>query len=163
MARGLFIAGMAVLGALSVGPVPSGLLPSEAPRPDRSTAPSPVVDVPGRPVSLPAPAAKARPVAERPKLTLLTAPDEDLHSDLGPLLPPGLTVRQAARGFGDARQFASAVHVARNLGIPFPRLKAKVVDEGLSIGQAIQVLRPDADVWGELMRARAAMARQEVR
>jgi hypothetical protein len=77
-----------------------------------------------------------------------------LESRLHALLPPGMTVRQAAQGFGDQNQFVSTVHVSRNLDIPFIKLKAKIVDERLSLGQAIQALRPDADVSKELTRAR---------
>jgi hypothetical protein len=82
-----------------------------------------------------------------------------LQSRLGELLPAGMSVREAAAGFGDQSQFVSAGHVSRNLGIPFSQLKAKIVDEQMSLGQAIQSLRPDADVWQELTRVRDLASR----
>lgn len=96
--------------------------------------------------------------ASRPTLTMAPR-NSKLEARLITLLPQGLSMREAARGFEDYLQFASAVHVSHNLGIPFTNLKAKIVDEGSSLGQAIQVLRPDADVWQELTRARDMTSR----
>ncbi len=48
----------------------------------------------------------------------------------------------AFRNYG---QYNAALHVSENLGIPFADLKQKMVVEGLSLGQAIQALRPDLD------------------
>lgn len=70
------------------------------------------------------------------------------------MLPPGVGVQEAATGFQNQAQFIAAVQVSHNLDIPFARMKAKVVDEGLSLGQAILALRPGADVSRELARAR---------
>lgn len=74
------------------------------------------------------------------------------------MLPPEMSVQQAAAGFQNQGQFVAAVQVSHNLEIPFSRLKDKVVREGLSLGQAIQALRPDANVSRELARARQLAA-----
>lgn len=92
--------------------------------------------------------------ATRPTLSIVPPRNPKLESRLRPLLPPGITMQQAAKGFTNQSQFVSTVHVSRNLDIPFAHLKAKIVDDRLTLGQAIQVLRPDADVGKELRRAR---------
>jgi hypothetical protein len=70
-----------------------------------------------------------------------------LMSRLQPLLPPGYTIATAADGFKNQGQFIAALHVSRNLNIPFAQLKAAMVGpDHLSLGQAIQQLRPTAPV-----------------
>jgi hypothetical protein len=70
------------------------------------------------------------------------------------MLPAGMTLDAASAGFKNQGQFISAVHVSRNLGIPFADLKATMLGTtttggattgGMSLGQAIQRLRPTAD------------------
>lgn len=61
------------------------------------------------------------------------------------MLPPGTTLQQAASGFRNQGQFIAALHVSRNVGIPFADLKAQMVTGNLSLGQAIQKLRPEAN------------------
>src|SRR5258708_3714949 len=43
-----------------------------------------------------------------------------------PLLPAGVTLSSAAAGFRNQGQFLAALHVSRNLGIPFSQLKAEM-------------------------------------
>ncbi|PWT99036.1 MAG: hypothetical protein C5B51_28030 [Terriglobia bacterium] len=57
------------------------------------------------------------------------------------LLPAGMSLQSAAAGFTNTGQFIAALHVARNLNIPFSRLKAEVTS-GVPLGQAIADLRP---------------------
>ena len=77
------------------------------------------------------------------------------------LLPAGMTLNQASLGFKNQGQFLAALHVSRNLGIPFADLKtamtgvrpattgttsgATASPTPLSLGQAIHKLRPSAD------------------
>jgi hypothetical protein len=70
------------------------------------------------------------------------------------MLPRGMTVQEAAIGFRSQGQFVAAVHVAKNLEIPFQVLKEKIVRDQMGVAQAIRFLRPDADVSKELARAR---------
>ena len=59
------------------------------------------------------------------------------------LLPSGMTLQDAATGFRNEKQFLAALHVSRNLGIPFAQLKAKLTGPNPeSLGHAIQDLRP---------------------
>jgi len=69
-----------------------------------------------------------------------------LVSRLTPLLPPGVTLAAAAAGFKNQGQFIAALHVSRNLDIPFAALKAEMVGpDHDSLGQAIHELRPTAN------------------
>lgn len=170
MTRGLFTASVVVTAALSFGPASSGLMNLKAPRAGAFTTttadPRATADQGSSRVPLPATepsdprqlGPSPTDAVDRPRLALAPR-NKKLESRLRPLLPEYMTVGEAAAGFGDQSQFVSAVHVSRNLGIPFERLKAKIVDERLTLGQAIQELRPDADVWRELTRARDLTAR----
>jgi hypothetical protein len=64
-----------------------------------------------------------------------------LVARLQAMLPPGMTVEQAALGFKNQGQFIAAVNVAQNHGISFVDLKTRMVDGGLSLGQSIQQLK----------------------
>lgn len=104
----------------------------------------------------PAPA-PAPPVPPSTSATLSMVPvpkNPKVVERLKAMLPADLSVQRAATGFHNQGQFVAAVQVSHNLDIPFAQLKAKVVGEGLSLGQAIQVLKPDANVSRELARAR---------
>jgi hypothetical protein len=60
------------------------------------------------------------------------------------LLPPGTNLHDAAMGFKNEGQFIAALHVSRNLNIPFDHLKAKMTGpNALSLGKSIHELRPD--------------------
>jgi hypothetical protein len=60
------------------------------------------------------------------------------------LLPPDTRPGDAFNGFNSHGQFYAALHVSKNLGIPFRDVKSKLMaDENLSLGQAIHELRPD--------------------
>lgn len=74
------------------------------------------------------------------------AANPKLASKLQALLPPGTNLQTAASGFKNLGQFVAAVHVSKNLGIPFDQLKAKMVGPPPEkLGQAIQALDPNAN------------------
>jgi hypothetical protein len=83
-----------------------------------------------------------------------TAPD--LHARLKPVMASGTNLEKAAAGFSDSEQFATMAHLARNTGVPFVLLKHRVLTEGHSLGEALKLSKPDADVALEVQRARAA-------
>jgi hypothetical protein len=96
-----------------------------------------------------------------------------LQPKVSALLPTGMTLNQASLGFKNQGQFLAALHVSRNLGIPFADLKTAMTGvrpattgttggttagttggtttgtttspTTLSLGQAIHKLRPSAD------------------
>ena len=62
------------------------------------------------------------------------------------MLPQGMTLNQASRGFKNQGQFIAALHASQNQGIPFTQLKrAMTGPRQLSLGQAIHTLRPSAN------------------
>ena len=66
----------------------------------------------------------------------------NLASKLQTRLPAGTNLTTAAAGFRNLGQFVAAVNVSHNLGIPFADLKTRMVDQHMSLGQAIQDARP---------------------
>jgi hypothetical protein len=93
------------------------------------------------------------------------ARNPELASRLQPKLPAGLNAQNAADGFKNLGQFVAAVHLSDNLSIPFEQLKAKVTGPGaVSLGKAIQDLRPDLDrhaIDDELKKAKQQAARTQ--
>ena len=73
------------------------------------------------------------------------------------MLPPGTDVQGAAAGFRNLGEFLSAVHVSRNLGIPFENLKGEIL-KGNSLGEAVRVLKPDLS--GDELRREVGRANQ---
>jgi len=70
----------------------------------------------------------------------------ELSSRLKPLLPARMTVADAAAGFKNQGQFVAALHVSKNLGIPFSQLKSEMTGEKrMSLGDALRELRPDME------------------
>src|SRR5262245_18448531 len=67
----------------------------------------------------------------------------DLASKLQGMLPAGMSVDSAANGFKNLGQFIAAVHVSKNLGIPFDQLKGAIVTNHMSLGDAIHGLKPE--------------------
>ena len=76
-----------------------------------------------------------------------------LASKLEGRLPAGTNLLEAAEGFRNLGQFVAAVNVSKNLGIPFEQLKMRMVEDRMSLGQAIKVERPLANTDYELRRA----------
>jgi len=68
----------------------------------------------------------------------------ELKTKLADMLPPGTNLKAAASGFKNQGQFIAALHVSKNLNIPFNRLKARMTgSHPQSLGQAIQDLKPN--------------------
>lgn len=84
------------------------------------------------------------------------ASNPKLAAKLQALLPPGTDLTAASQGFKNLGQFVAAVHVSKNLGIPFDQLKAKMTGPNAeSLGKAIQQLAPTADAKAALKTAEA--------
>jgi hypothetical protein len=77
----------------------------------------------------------------------------NLASKLQGRLPAGTDLMTASSGFRNLGQFVAAVNVSNNLGIPFAQLKTRMVDDGMSLGQSIQALKPTANSTVEAGRA----------
>jgi hypothetical protein len=77
-----------------------------------------------------------------------------LTSRLTPLLPSGMSLESAAQGFRNQGQFIAALHVSKNVGIPFDQLKTEMTGSNhRSLGQAIETLKPNADATKEVKTA----------
>jgi hypothetical protein len=70
----------------------------------------------------------ARPTAQPKTPDFITHIENNaqLVSRLQPLLPAGMTLAEAARGFKNEGQFVAALHLSENLKIPFAQLKAEM-------------------------------------
>src|SRR5690242_7410120 len=102
-----------------------------------SAKPSPPVQA-GKPAVPPRQSAKP-PAAGAARGSATPAPiavKPPLAAKLQPLLPPGMTVEAAAAGFKNLGQFVAAVHVSKNLGVPFASLRTEMVENGRSLGMA---------------------------
>ena len=94
-------------------------------------------------------AAAASPQPERSSFTAdalekRMATNPNLASRVQSLLPPGTSLEAAASGFKDEGQFIAALHVSRNLNIPFNELKADLSkSKNGSLGRALHDLRPE--------------------
>ena len=72
------------------------------------------------------------------------AGNPNLASRVQALLPPGTSLEAAASGFKDEGQFIAALHVSRNLNIPFKELKANLTKSSAgSLGRTLHDLRPE--------------------
>ncbi len=86
----------------------------------------------------------AGPKANAMEVGARVASNPALSTRLQPLLPAGMNLQTAAEGFRNQGQFIAALHVCRNLNIPFADLKTAMTGANpLSLGKAIQQLRPD--------------------
>ncbi|MCA1583314.1 MAG: hypothetical protein LC791_00595 [Acidobacteria bacterium] len=160
MTTRLFGAVGAVAMAMALESAPFGLTePRSTPVGDAAKGPSPTV-VPAPALVGVAPPSLALESTQPSMTTLSMVPkDAKVVARLRRMLPKELSVQQAAVGFRNQAQFIATVQVSENLGVPFLLLKSKVVGEGLSLGQAIQQLKPDANVSRELSRARERSTR----
>lgn len=77
----------------------------------------------------------------------------NLADKLRTRLPANTDLMDAAKGFRNLGQFVAAVNVSNNLGLDFTQLKTRMVDDGMSLGQAIQKEKKVTDVDTEVHRA----------
>jgi hypothetical protein len=69
-----------------------------------------------------------------------------LAAKVAALLPAGLTLDQASKGFKNQGQFLAALHASKDLNIPFAQLKAEMTGQDHdSLGVAIHELKPGID------------------
>jgi hypothetical protein len=71
---------------------------------------------------------------------------------------------EAAMGFNNYGQYVAAKHVSDNLNIPADTLRTEMIDNHLSLGDAIKKLRPDLSsqtMRAEVKKAEAAAKRAE--
>jgi hypothetical protein len=65
----------------------------------------------------------------------------NLASKLRSRLPAGTDLMLAAAGFRNLGQFNAAVNASYNHQLPFAEIKTRMVDQGMSLGQAVKEVR----------------------
>jgi hypothetical protein len=65
-----------------------------------------------------------------------------LSSNLQSILGSGVNLQDAASGFKNLGLFVAAVHVSKNLNIPFDQLKSAITSDGGNLGKAIHTADP---------------------
>ena len=68
-------------------------------------------------------------------------------------LPQGADVAALASGFRRLELFVATVHASNNIAVAFSELKRRIVNDGMTLGQAIQDIRPKSRYWSEAQRA----------
>jgi hypothetical protein len=68
-------------------------------------------------------------------------------------LPRSTDLNIAAGGFRRLELLVAAINASNNLGVPFFELKRRIVNDGMTLGQAIQDIRPRSRYWDEARRA----------
>jgi len=76
-----------------------------------------------------------------------------LADSLRSRLPVGTDLNAAAGGFRRLELFVATVHASNNIEISFSELKRRIVNDGMTLGQAIQDMRPKSRYWQEARRA----------
>lgn len=79
-----------------------------------------------------------------------------LADKLSDRLPLGTNLMAAAEGFKNLGQFVAAVNVSNNHGYAFTELKTLMVDDGYSLGQAMQKLKAESNTTVVAQRAQRA-------
>jgi hypothetical protein len=136
------------LGVIACGSL--ALTPALAGQRGQHTTPAPGAAHPPTPAHPASDATHPRPVPLPAKI----AANPALVTRLQPLLPSGMTLATAATGFKNQGQFIAALHVSRNLNIPFAQLKAEMTGtDHDSLGQAIHQLQPTANAKSAIKTA----------
>lgn len=78
-----------------------------------------------------------------------------LNARITSMLPTHVSLDQASRGFKNQGQFIAALHVSKNLGIPFKDLKSDMTTKHMSLGQSIQDLKKSTASTTEAKRGEA--------
>lgn len=142
-------AASAPAAVVTTTPAPDTPVPVPVARPRRASRIARTAPVT---TAVPSPSSEAPSV---PKLVMtipVSAPE--FHERIKPLLARGTKLPLALEGFTDAEQFATIAHAARNTQVPFILLKHRVLNEGLSLEEAIRASKPDVDAHTEALRAK---------
>jgi hypothetical protein len=149
------ILALALSVSLSAAQGRSGSAPPTPPqRPPQSNAPA---TPPGKPSTPPAnkPATPPANATGQMNATQHLAQQPQLAAQLQKLYPE-MDLTAASAEFKSLGLFVSAMHVSKNLTIPFDQLKAQITGESaVSLGAAIKELKPTVDADAEVKKADA--------
>jgi hypothetical protein len=147
------------LGAFGLGVLVSPMIMDQR----SDVAPVAVAQPTAEPAAAAVPAKTARPVrparpgfaANRPIVIEQPATHPELHQRLKPVLNRGTNMNKAADGFRNAEEFAMVAHASRNTEVPFMLLKQRVLEQNMSLDEAIRASKPEIDVAGAVREAKA--------
>jgi hypothetical protein len=88
--------------------------------------------------------ARASAAGSKDKVASRVTSDSRLAARVGPMVPRGQSLGDAAAGFKNEDQFLSTLHAANDNGIAFADLKDRVT-AGQSLGTAMHELKPSMD------------------
>lgn len=74
------------------------------------------------------------------------------NTRLAAIVPPGMTPREACTGFNNISMCVMSLHVARNLGLAFADLKARITG-GQKLDAAVHEMKPEVDAQAEVLKA----------
>jgi hypothetical protein len=81
----------------------------------------------------------------RKSVQVLLTQNSKLSSNLQSILGTGANLQEASSGFKNLGLFVAAVHVSKNLNIPFDQLKSTMQSDGWNLGKAVHKLQPNLD------------------
>lgn len=102
--------------------------------------------------------------SRRPTVSDLLTQNTKLSSQLQSILGSGVNLQTASSGFKNLGLFVAAVHVSKNLNIPFDQLSAAMQKDG-NLGKAIRTLQPNLSKHQVKTDVRTAkrQAKQDIR
>jgi hypothetical protein len=102
--------------------------------------------------------ASARPAAEAPTahLAVVAVDEPELRERVRSVLAQGTQIDRAIEGFNSAEEFLAVAYAARNTQVPFILLKHRVLEQDMSLADAIRASGVDVDADAEAARARHA-------
>lgn len=88
------------------------------------------------------------------RATAMAATAEPVQRHAKSLLTWGTDTSKAADGFANAEQFVTVAYAAKNTEVPFMLLKHRVLNENVTLAEAIRTSKPELDATLEADRAR---------
>ena len=102
-----------------------------------------------------------RPSRRPPWFRKIFSGNDVLADALRARLPQGTDLNAAAAGFRRLELFVATVHASNNVDVPFYELKRRIVNDGMTLGQAIQDILPKSRYWDEARRAEDRSRRRD--
>lgn len=164
---GLLTAGLVAMVTLGVVMAPSIHDSWSKMTAPHATAAAPAADSSAASAAAPVKAARTAPrarthaaaAARNASNSVRTVPvslwEPELRDRVKDVLNPGTHLELAAADFGDAEQFITVAHAARNTNVPFVVLKDRVLNQRQTLTEAIHELKPGLDAKAEVTHARA--------
>ncbi len=95
----------------------------------------------------------------------LLTQNSKLSSQLQTILGKDVNLSDAASGFKNLGLFVAAVHLSKNLNIPFDQLKSTMSSDGWNLGKSIHTLQPNLSKKqvGQAMKTAKSQAKNDIK